>query len=60
MFGLTAQVSKQVGTTNALLVDGDAYYNNNTGDAGTKFLNNQSAYLVGYFQTMNFYLSGLF
>ena len=43
--GLTAQIAKQVGRTNALLVGGEAYYNSISGDVGTKFLNNKAAVL---------------
>ncbi len=57
VLGLTAQVSKQVGRTNALLVGGEAYYNNITADAGTKFLNNKSALLGGLFTGHEFLLN---
>lgn len=57
IIGLTEQISKQVGRTNALLVGGEVYYNNITADAGTKFLNNQSAVLGAVFSGHEFLLN---
>ena len=37
-----------------MLVSGDAYYNDITADAGTKFLNNQSALFSGLFSDHEF------
>ncbi len=57
--GLTAQISKQVGRTNALLIGGEAYYNSISGDVGTKFLNNNAAILAGLFIGHEFLLNRL-
>ncbi|MBC7721935.1 MAG: acyloxyacyl hydrolase [Pedobacter sp.] len=57
--GLTAQISKQVGRTNALLVGGEAYYNSISGDVSTKFLNNNAAVLGGLFIGHEFLLNRL-
>ncbi len=57
IIGFTAQVSKQVGRTNALLFGGEAYYNNITADDNTKFLNNHSAVLGAIFSGHEFLLN---
>ena len=55
--GATAQISKQVGRTNALLIGGEAYFNSISGDDGSKFLNNNSAILGGFFIGHEFLLN---
>ena len=57
VLGITAQVSKQVGRTNALLFGGEAYYNSITVDANTTFANNKSALLAGLFIGHEFLLN---
>ncbi len=47
VLGLMAQLSKQVGRTNALSFGAEAYYNSITADANSRFTNNKSSVLAG-------------
>ncbi len=57
VLGITAQISKQIGRTNALLFGAEAYYNSITADANTTFANNKSALLAGLFIGHEFLLN---